>query len=447
MNERNVCIGDIVAIGSGDTSLLLQVSLPRQPCFKLNHRFELKNFAPNTWRSSRTGWYYRVLREGYVQAGDKIKVIERKWPQWTIERVQEYLHRQKDDDEMNEALAGVEELGKESRNAFKKRVEKSKEAEKRIAGTKWIDYRVTEKKKQTSRIQSFIFEAVDPSTEDTPQAGSHVKIRLGNGLVRAYSITHGSRGRFQLGIALDDQSRGGSRYLHEILKEGDIIQVGKTTAGIACIAPSTMASNHVFIVGGIGITAFLWLAEVMMSVNWAVQIHYAVRSGEDVPFRERLQEFGNRLVFYDKSKGERLRVEDVIKNMPWNSKIYVCGPQRLMEDVLETARAMSIPETEVHFEAFAADVGGDPFEVVVKNKDNAILKVKEEETLLEVLNREFGDVVGSSCEVGNCGTCKIRVTCGKVEHRGTALTEEDKQGEMLACVSRGVGRIVVEYEE
>jgi len=64
-----------------------------------------------------------------------------------------------------------------------------------------------------------------------------------------------------------------------------------------------------------------------------------------------------------------------------------------------------------------------------------------------VLNREFGDVVGSSCEVGNCGTCKIRVTCGKVEHRGTALTEEDKQGEMLACVSRGVGRIVVEYEE
>jgi len=87
MNERNVCIGDIVSIGD---EVLLQVSLPRQPCFKLNHRFQLKNFAPNTYKTSRTGWYYRVLREGTIQAGDEIKLVERKHPTWTIERVQEY---------------------------------------------------------------------------------------------------------------------------------------------------------------------------------------------------------------------------------------------------------------------------------------------------------------------------------------------------------------------
>lgn len=66
MNERNVCIGDIISVGADD-GVLLQVSLPRQPCFKLNHRFQLKNFAPNTYKLSRTGWYYRVLREGSVQ--------------------------------------------------------------------------------------------------------------------------------------------------------------------------------------------------------------------------------------------------------------------------------------------------------------------------------------------------------------------------------------------
>jgi MOSC domain-containing protein YiiM len=60
MNERNICIGDIIRVGEA----LLQVSLPRQPCFKLNHRFGIKGFAPQTFKKSRTGWYYRVLEEG-----------------------------------------------------------------------------------------------------------------------------------------------------------------------------------------------------------------------------------------------------------------------------------------------------------------------------------------------------------------------------------------------
>jgi MOSC domain-containing protein YiiM len=92
MNERNVCIGDKIRIGG----VLLQVSLPRQPCFKLNHRFGIKDFASQTWKKSRTGWYYRVLKEGYISAGNEILLVERKWPDWTIERVQEYLHRDKE---------------------------------------------------------------------------------------------------------------------------------------------------------------------------------------------------------------------------------------------------------------------------------------------------------------------------------------------------------------
>jgi MOSC domain-containing protein YiiM len=95
MNERNVCIGDIIRVG-GQDGVLLQISLPRQPCFKLNHRFGLKGFAAQTWKKSRTGWYYRVLEEGWMEVGDKVTLVERKYPHWTIERVQEYLHRDKD---------------------------------------------------------------------------------------------------------------------------------------------------------------------------------------------------------------------------------------------------------------------------------------------------------------------------------------------------------------
>jgi MOSC domain-containing protein YiiM len=57
MNERNVCIGDVVRVGE----VLLQVSLPRQPCFKLNHRFGIKGFAAQTWKKSRTGTCCRSI--------------------------------------------------------------------------------------------------------------------------------------------------------------------------------------------------------------------------------------------------------------------------------------------------------------------------------------------------------------------------------------------------
>lgn len=443
MNERNVCIGDIHAVGD---ELVLQVSLPRQPCFKLNHRFHLKNFAPNTWKTSRTGWYYRVVKEGKVKAGDEIRLVERKHPKWTIERIQEYLHRNQNDLAMNEELAAIEELGEESRGMFRNRVAKAKAKAKKALeekdAPKWRDFKIVEKKKQTSRILSFVLEAVEPQKDGSElEEGSHAKIKLGNGLVRNYSVVQGDRNKFELAIALEEKSRGGSKYLHEIVEVGHALQVGALTAGIS---NKSAASHHIFVAGGIGITAFLSLVEAYVDINFSCVLHYAVRSADEVPYKERLDKLGKDVVIiYDQSKGQRLSVPDIVGDMPWNSQLYFCGPKRLMDEAARVTKEKGISEAEVHFEAFEADVSGDPFEVVVANKDGATLKVGGEETLLEVLKKHF-DEVDSSCEVGNCGTCKITLLEGDVEHRGTGLLQEEKAGSMLSCVSRGRGRIVVE---
>ncbi|XXH04292.1 hypothetical protein Hte_010706 [Hypoxylon texense] len=466
MNERNVCIGDIVSVG--DDGVLLQVSLPRQPCFKLNHRFQLKNFAPNTYKTSRTGWYYRVLHEGTVQAGDEIRLVQRKWPKWTIERVQEYLHRTLDDAAMNEELAAIADMGDESRKAFEKRVEKLKAKEKRAAGIedgkeRWRDFKIIEKKIQTSRISSFVLEAMkqDPEAGDV-QLGSHARLKLPNGLLRSYSIVSGNPNRFELGIALEEPSRGGSAYLHNSAKEGDIIQVGRITADVK---PAGAASNHVFLVGGIGITAFLGMLETYQQIHWETTLHFALRdAARDVPFRPRVEALGDsvRVRLYDGSKGERMDVPAIFAGLPWNSHVYVCGPARMMDQAVLEAKRRRLGEDEVHFEAFGADTTGDPFEVEVvrsareekrekrekekeKEKESEVLQVGAEETLLEVLRKHFGDDdVPSSCEVGNCGTCKVVVRSGRVEHRGTALLDEEKREAMLSCVSRGIGRIAIE---
>lgn len=445
MNERNVCVGDIISVGK---EVVIQVSLPRQPCFKLNHRFSLKNFAPTTYKTSRTGWYYRVLQEGTVAVGDELKLVERKWPEWTIERVQQYLHREKDNLEMNEKLAAVEALGEESRGMFRSRVAKAKAKQNQPKREEtWRKFTVTARKMETSRIVSLILDTQDID-EDSPKRilGAHARIKLPNGLIRTYSVVGGDEdgvgvaNKFELGIALDDNSRGGSRYIHDKIQVGDTIQVGRVTSDVKL---ATAASNHIFIVGGIGITAFLHIMKFMDRIHFNIELHYGVRSSDDIPFKDRLAQFEEGTTIYDKSKGERMDIASIIKNRSWNSHIFVCGPNRMLEETKREIDAAGVSLEEIHFEAFAADTSGEAFEVQVSNKSDKTLSVGPEESLLEVLQREFDDVV-SSCEVGNCGTCKITVLGGQVEHRGTGLLPEDKENSMLACVSRGIGRIVIE---
>ncbi|MCL1067744.1 MOSC domain-containing protein [Shewanella olleyana] len=74
LNESQVNIGDIIQIGE----VLLQVTQPRSPCFKLNLQFGHPKFALAMQESRMCGWFYKVLQEGEIKASDSIVLIERK---------------------------------------------------------------------------------------------------------------------------------------------------------------------------------------------------------------------------------------------------------------------------------------------------------------------------------------------------------------------------------
>ncbi|KAL3422581.1 MOSC domain-containing protein [Phlyctema vagabunda] len=446
MNERNVCIGDIIQIGSSEDGCLLQVSLPRQPCYKLNHRFEIKGFASHTWKNSRTGWYYRVLKEGRMRRGDPIVLVDRLHPRWTIERIQEYLHRDGSSDiPVLKELLAIPEFGAECKRHFKHLIEIAETANEAKEPEIFSDFKLVEKIPQTPRITSFVFEATNPedSAEDIIPGG-HVRLKLPNGLLRSYSLVDGTMHKFQLAIALEDQSRGGSSYLHNTLKIRDTVQVGKATRSVPIVEG---ASNHIFIVGGIGITAFLPITKVFSRINFNYEFYYAVRSEEETPFKLELSAMQGNLTIYDGSKSQRMDIPSIISNRKWNSHVYVCGPQKMVDAV----RACNISDDEVHYEAFQAVRGGDPFTFSLKKDEDEnaesrkrVFQVKEHETLLEVIRKQ-GLEVDSSCEVGNCASCKVDVCAGKVEHRGSALSEKDKKGALLSCVSRGIGHLVIDF--
>ena len=117
-DEDNVCIGDVVRIGS----VVVQVAQPRQPCFKLNHRFQQTEMSRRAQQSHRTGWYYRVLQEGSLVAGDVMRITERPLPQWSVSRVQYYLYDNTRDRAATTELAELKLLAGAMRKLFEKRL-------------------------------------------------------------------------------------------------------------------------------------------------------------------------------------------------------------------------------------------------------------------------------------------------------------------------------------
>lgn len=88
LTEADVAIGDRFRLGEA----LIEVSQGRQPCWKLNFRFDVPDMALRVQKSGRSGWYYRVLEEGHVECGDCLTLVERQSPEWTLHRLWHLLY-------------------------------------------------------------------------------------------------------------------------------------------------------------------------------------------------------------------------------------------------------------------------------------------------------------------------------------------------------------------
>ena len=83
LTEQGVCIGDRLRLGSA----LVEVSQGRQPCWKLDHRFGGLAINAAMVRARNAGWYYRVIEDGAVGAGDALALLDRPHPEWSVARV------------------------------------------------------------------------------------------------------------------------------------------------------------------------------------------------------------------------------------------------------------------------------------------------------------------------------------------------------------------------
>ena len=310
-----------------------------------------------------------------------------------------------------------------------------------------LELKVTKVRDLTSNIK--MFELVEAHGGDLPafDAGAHIDIKMPNGLTRSYSLANDpkERNRYVTAILKDMNGQGGSKWMHENVKVGDVLI---TTPPLQNFPLHEDAPNTVLLAGGIGITPILSMGYRLKALGKKVHLNYASRSPADTAFMDEVKQvFGADVTFYhdggDPSKG--INLKEVFKNYPAGTHLYVCGPGGLLRAVREATAHW--PEDAVHFELFtsartdeqtAEMATRENFEFEVELKQAGVtLTIPADRSILDVMIEEgFG--VPYACEEGWCGACVIPMLEGKADHRDEVLTDAEKAAntKIQVCVSR-----------
>ncbi|MCK5111253.1 MAG: MOSC domain-containing protein [Arcobacteraceae bacterium] len=116
--EEDVCIGDIHKIGT----TTLEVSQPREPCWKISKKHNNKTFTKHIYDTGRTGWYYRVLEEGQMKKDDKVEFLRRIDNPINILKANEILRDPASALDMANYLVQLDVLGEPFRKSLKKKI-------------------------------------------------------------------------------------------------------------------------------------------------------------------------------------------------------------------------------------------------------------------------------------------------------------------------------------
>lgn len=288
------------------------------------------------------------------------------------------------------------------------------------------------------------FELVSPAGLDLPAftAGAHIDIITGNQLRRSYSLANapGERHRYVIAVLREPDGRGGSAWMHDYVKAGDVLTAIEPLNNFAL---ADNASEHVFIAGGIGITPILSMGHALRAAGARARLHYCTRTPAKTAFGKEVAEVFDDLTLYhdagDPAQG--IKLDRALKDRPAGAHLYICGPTGLIEAAQKAAAHWGDAVHVEHFKPVEKPLpagGNQAFEIVL-SRSGQRLTVPPEKSILDVV-RAAGVDADSSCEAGICSTCETGLLAGKPDHRDDILTAADKAAnrKIMICVSRAL---------
>ena len=291
--------------------------------------------------------------------------------------------------------------------------------------------------------------AADGSPLPDFTAGAHINLKLPGELSRSYSLTNGpqTRDRYCIAVNRDVASRGGSAYIVDKLRVGDVLPADPPHNTFALVQDAELSA---FFAGGIGVTPILAMIRQLEALGRAWKLFYAARNRASAAFLAEFQALeasspGRVHLHFDDEAGRVMPLLKLASGVPKVAHVYCCGPTRMIETF--KASAGWRPEDNVHIEHFVGTSArpATAFDVELKRR-GVQFHVPAGETIMQVL-MDNGIPVAHSCREGVCGTCETRVLEGIPDHMDNVLSARERASNevmMICCSGARSERLVLD---
>ena len=295
------------------------------------------------------------------------------------------------------------------------------------------------------RVKRFRFERLDGLPMPYFSGGAHVIVSMDDGghiRRNAYSLMSPPHdcSAYEVSVLHVENSRGGSTFLHERVREGDALRISHP---INLFQPDWRGRKHLLLAGGIGITPFIAMMEQFAREGLNFELHYAIRSRDRGAYwRELVDRYGpHRVTVYCDAEGDTIPLGRLLDGQPLGTHLYVCGPSGMIDGVLKAGVEAGWPAEALHSERFLAPLPGKPFTIRLLRSGKTV-RVGHHESMLDAIEAAGVDAP-FLCRGGACGQCEAAVVAcdGTLLHHDVYLTEEEKAagGKVMVCVSRFEG--------
>ncbi|MFF5988786.1 PDR/VanB family oxidoreductase [Prauserella flavalba] len=238
----------------------------------------------------------------------------------------------------------------------------------------------------------------------------------------------------------EPRSRGGSEYVHETLRPGQLVEV-RGPRNHFRLEP---AAGYLFIAGGIGVTPIVPMVAAAERAGARWRLLYGGRHRASMAFTADLRRYGECVTLAPQDECGLLDLDAALGAAGEDTLVYCCGPAPLIDAVQQRC-----PAERLRVERFAAPEQaaeappGGVIEVELARSGRTV-RVAPDRSILEALLDEGVDVP-NDCRDGICGSCETEVLDGEAEHRDYVLTEKERRegGTMMVCVSRARGQRLV----
>jgi vanillate O-demethylase ferredoxin subunit len=218
----------------------------------------------------------------------------------------------------------------------------------------WVDLRVKSKSRLTADV--VMLELISITNQALPrfEAGAYIDIQIPGGILRPYSICNAPHEthRYVIAVRRESPSRGASQYLHDQLKEGDLLSVRHPRNEFALNPAATYSALYG---GGVGIAPLICMAEELWRRGSAFDLHLSARNYQDAPFAEHLMQvpYKDRVHFHwSENPNGRVEFESCFNKLSPLSHVYLCGPSGYMNSAVGVAIKTGFSQKRLHLESF-----------------------------------------------------------------------------------------------